>query len=326
MDLEKEMKGYSDIFDVALKDYLLRNDVNNLFESARYLPLAGGKRIRPFLAKLSCEATGGSGEDVLSFGLALELIHGFSLVHDDIMDKSILRRNIPTVHIKYGEPFAILAGDLLFARALDVLDYYSDPQLYAQISRKFIQGVTDVCEGQYLDMSFEKRSSVTKDEYMEMITKKTAALFYVASECGSIISGAPSNIQRAMKTYGEAIGLAFQIRDDMLDMSSDQELLGKDIGNDIRNGKKTLITVHALQHASGSNRNILLSFFGNPKASDEDINKVHKVFQDVGSIQFAEEKAKQFSAIAGNALSILPDSYSKEALVSLAEFAVTRVK
>jgi geranylgeranyl diphosphate synthase type I len=326
MDIEREMKAYCDIFNKALESYLYRNDSNNLFEAARHLPLAGGKRIRPFLAMLSCKATGGSSEDIISFGLALEIAHNFSLVHDDIMDKSTLRRNIQTVHIKYGEPVAILAGDLLFIRSFEVLDYYQNPMLYAHINRKFIQAVADVCEGQYLDMSFEKRLSVTKDEYIEMISKKTAALFRAATEGGSIVSGASSDVQMAMNTYGKSLGLAFQIRDDALDMSSDTETLGKDIGNDIRNGKKTLIAVHALQHASGYNKTILSSLFGNPKASDEDIKKVHKVFQDVGSIQFAEMEAKKYSMTALNALSVLPESHEKEVLMYLAEYAVTRVK
>lgn len=326
MNLEKEMKTYSAIFDLALQEYLIKNDSKNLFEAARYLPLAGGKRIRPFLAKLVCEATGGSHEDVLSFGLALEMIHNFSLVHDDIMDKSTLRRNIPTVHIKFSEPVAILAGDLLFTWAFKALETYADQRVYSQINRKFIQAVIDVCEGQLLDMSFENRSNITKDEYLGMIEKKTAALFRVASECGCIIANAPFDIQKAMNTYGKSIGLAFQIRDDVLDMSSDLEVLGKDIGNDIRNGKKTLIAVHALQHASGSDRTILHSSFGNPQASDDDIKKVHKVFQNVGSIYFAEEKAKENSLIANNALTILPESDAKKVLQFLAEFAVQRVK
>lgn len=327
MNLEKELRVYSDIFNKAMENYLFKDDSENLYEAARHIPFAGGKRIRPVLAMLSAEATGGSSDDVIPFGLALEIIHSFSLVHDDIMDKSTLRRNIPTVHVKFGEPIAILAGDLLFIRAFDALGtYYENPSLYSMVSRKFIQAVTDVCEGQYLDMTFEKRPNVTRNEYMTMIKKKTAALFRVAAEGGSIVAGSSSQVQKAMNTYGDALGLAFQIRDDALDMISDTETLGKDIGNDIRNGKKTLIAVHALEHASGENKQILSKLFGNPNASDSDISKVRQVFSNVGSIQFAEEKAKEYSMVAINALSVLSDSHAKEVLSDIAEFAVTRVK
>jgi len=327
MNLENYLKGYREIFEKEMKDYLFKDDSENLYEAARHIPFAGGKRLRPILAMLSCESTGGSIKDVMSFGLALEIIHCFSLVHDDIMDKSTLRRNIPTVHVKYSEPIAILAGDLLFIRAFDVLgSYREDPELYSQLNRIFIQAVTDVCEGQYLDMMYEKRSNVTKNEYMKMIEKKTAALFSVAAEGGSIISGSSLDVQKAMRTYGGSLGLAFQIRDDALDMISDTATLGKDIGNDIRNGKKTLIAAHALEHASGENKEILSKLFGNPHASDEDIATVHQVFQDVGSIAFAEKKAQEYSIIAQNSLSVLSDSAEKDLLLNLASYAVTRVK
>ena len=326
MNLEEELKVYSDAFNKAMKNYFSKHDSKDMYEAARHIPFAGGKRLRPVLAMLSNEGTGGLSEDIIPFGLALEIIHSFSLVHDDIMDKSTLRRNIPTVHVKYGEPIAILAGDLLFIRAFDALTpYCKNPSLYSLISQRFIQAVIDVCEGQYLDMTFEKRSNVTKDEYMAMIEKKTAALFRVAAEGGSIVAGASPAVQKAMSSYGNALGLAFQIRDDALDMISDTETLGKDIGNDIRNGKKTLIAVHALQHASGKNKEILSLLFGNPKATDDDIKKVHKVFQDVGSIQFAEEKAREYSMTAIKSLSVLSESHAKDVLSKIAEFAVTRV-
>ncbi|MDG6219315.1 MAG: polyprenyl synthetase family protein, partial [Candidatus Thermoplasmatota archaeon] len=262
MDLENEIEYRATLFNKELEKFLKKEKPENLYDAACHLPMAGGKRLRPVLSMLSCEAVSGNHEQVLPFALAVELIHNFTLVHDDIMDKSTLRRGINTVHLEYGEPAAIIAGDLLFAKAFEALEHYSSKNNEFQpLYSYLIKSVIEVCKGQQLDMNFEKRLLVSESEYLEMIQMKTSALFRIACEGGTLVGGASPEVQQALGTYGTCLGLAFQIRDDYLDMSSDTKTLGKDIGNDIRNGKKTIIAVHSLTHATGKDKTVLTNIF-----------------------------------------------------------------
>ena len=177
MDLKQELKKRADFFNGRLEKFLDEGEPETLYNAARHLPLAGGKRLRPCLAMISCEAVSGDVINVIPLSIALELIHNFTLVHDDIMDKSKLRRNLPTVHVKFGEPTAIVAGDLLFTKAFESMhDIQGDPSLFKNVEFGLIDSIREVSEGQQLDMDFEKRKIVTEDEYLEMILKKTAVL------------------------------------------------------------------------------------------------------------------------------------------------------
>ena len=329
MDLKSEISKRADVFNDALNTFLVRNQPNNLYDAARHLPLAGGKRLRPVLSMLSCEAVSGSHIDVLPFAIGVELIHNFSLVHDDIMDKSNLRRNLPTVHLEYGEPTAIIAGDLLFAKAFESLESYPmDMKGFRKLYTLLIRSVIEVCEGQQFDMNFETRLIISEKDYLDMIQMKTAALFRISSEGGALAGAADPSVQNQFGRYGNCLGLAFQIHDDYLDMSSTTETLGKDIGNDIRNGKKTLIAVHALTNAEGEHRKALKDIFGKATATEEEIQQVHQVFKDIGSIDYAKEKAVSYSKMAIESLDDLI-SLEPEAtmlLKDLASYAITREK
>lgn len=327
MDLRKEIEKRGDVFNKQLDAFLTRRSPQNLYDATRHLPMAGGKRLRPVLSMLSCEAVSGEYSQVMPFALAVEIIHNFTLVHDDIMDKSSLRRGMATVHIEYGEPTAIIAGDLLFAKAFEALGQYPEKnRSFRQMYTHLTQSVIEVCEGQQLDMNFEKRFVVKESEYLDMIKMKTSALFRIACEGGALIGGASKNVQRSLREYGVSLGLAFQIRDDYLDMSSDAETLGKDIGNDIRNGKKTIIAVHSLTHATGKDKQILTDIFGKATASAEDVKKVYHVFDHVGSIDYAKQKAEEYSSNAKKSLDVLQDSEAKHILIALADYAMTREK
>jgi geranylgeranyl diphosphate synthase type I len=329
MDLRSEVSKRADIFNNALDEFLKRNHPTNLYDAARHLPMAGGKRLRPVLSMLCCEAVSGDHIDVLPFAIGVELVHNFSLVHDDIMDKSNLRRNLPTVHLEYGEPTAIIAGDLLFAKAFESLESYpSDMKGFRRLYSLLIRSVIEVCEGQQFDMNFETRLLVTEEEYLQMIQMKTAALFRISAEGGSLAGAAEEHIQQQFSHYGNTLGLAFQIHDDFLDMSSTEETLGKDIGNDIRNGKKTLIAVHAFAHAQGEHRQILKDIFGKATATEEEITTVHQVFNSLGSIDYAKDKAVAYSKQAINAIDTMDelDSSASMILKQLATYAITREK
>jgi geranylgeranyl diphosphate synthase type I len=276
---------------------------------------------------VSCESVGGASEKVLPFAAALELMHNFSLVHDDIMDHSMLRRKLPAVHVKFGEPTAILSGDLLFAKSFEaILGTSVDFSTFKQLQQDFINCIIAICEGQQLDLEFEQQKTVTEQIYLDMISKKTGALFELSGKGGALIGGGNPQEIAALKTYGMALGLAFQIWDDYLDISSSTTTLGKDIGNDIRNGKKTLIAVHSLTHAAGKHKKLLDDVFGNRTASEHDVASVYELFRELGSVDYAQQRALSFVNQAKDAITVLKPSDAKELLYQLIEYAVQREK
>ncbi|VVB59449.1 Short chain isoprenyl diphosphate synthase [uncultured archaeon] len=327
MDLQNELIKRTTIFNTYWKRYLQLKKPTTLYEASQYLPFAGGKRIRPFLTMISCESVSGDAKNVLPFAAGLELMHNFSLVHDDIMDHSMLRRNLPAVHVKFGEPTAILSGDLLFAKSFEaILSTSVDFSVLKQLQQDFIDCVIAICEGQQLDLEFEKEKTVTEQVYLDMISKKTGALFELSGKGGGLIGGGNPQEVAALKTYGMALGLTFQIWDDYLDMSSNITTLGKDIGNDIRNGKKTLIAVHCLAHATGEEKILLNNIFGNRNASESDVKKVYTLFQELGSVEYAHQRALHYIDQGKNAISVLKSSDAKELLYQLIDYIIQREK
>jgi len=327
MDLKIELKKRADFFNTQLEKFMQGGSPETLYNAMRHLPLADGKRLRPVISMISCEAVKGDVIKVMPLSIACELAHNFTLVHDDIMDKSKMRRGLPAVHIKYGEPTAIIAGDLLFAKAFESMHKTTvDANIFKNVEYGLIDCIREISEGQQLDMEFEKRKIVSEEEYLEMIRKKTAVFFQYAAEAGSILGGASSGQSNALSQYGLNLGLGFQIWDDYLDISSDLETLGKDIGNDIRNGKKTLIACHCLKNAAGEDKKILDKIFGNLNATDEQVKKVYSLFRKTGSADYAKQKAINFANTAKKALNVLPESDAKQILASLADYAINRKK
>jgi len=326
MDLKTELDKRANRFNLKLHQFLKDGKPQVLYDAARHLPMAGGKRLRPVISMLAGEAVSGDSKKVMPFAIAIELIHNFTLVHDDIMDKSHLRRNLPTVHIKFGEPTAIMAGDLLFAKAFESVHNIDDVSVFKKLDYGLVECVEEICEGQQLDMEFENRERVTEKEYFEMIMKKTAFLFMFSAEGGAISSGGTKEEINALKEYGKFLGLAFQIWDDYLDMSSNEKILGKDIGNDIRNGKKTLIAVHTLNNVSSVDKKFLEKIFGNKNASEEEVDKVFDLFKKMKSIDYARNTAVTYCEKAKKALDVLKDSNAKQVLLSLADYSIKREK
>jgi geranylgeranyl diphosphate synthase type I len=229
--------------------------------------------------------------------------------------------------VQFGEPTAILAGDFLFAKAFEAIHNLSvDASIFKELNYGLITCVQDICEGQQLDMEFEQRKQVTEKEYLGMIQKKTAMLFRLAARGGAIVGGGTQKEIEALTDYGASLGLAFQIWDDYLDLSSDETVLGKDIGNDIRNGKKTLIAVHSLEHATGKDKQVLDAIFGNRDASEADIKKILVLFREIKSIDYAKTTALLYNDKAKKALEALRDSEAKEILKALADYSIQREK
>ena len=327
MDIKQELKKRADFFNTQLEKFLRDGQPKTLYDAARHMPLAGGKRLRPSLSMISCEAVNGDITKVMPLAIALELIHNFTLVHDDIMDKSKLRRNLPTVHVRYGERTAINAGDLLFTKSFESMHRISgDCSVFKNVEFGLIDCTREICEGQQLDMEYEKRRIVAEEEYLEMVRKKTAVLFQYAAEGGAILGGGTKEEVNALNEYGLNLGIAFQIWDDYLDMSSSEETLGKDIGNDIRNGKKTLIAVHSLNKATRQDKRFLEKTFGNRTASEQDVKQVFNLFKKIGSIGYAKNTAINHCDKAKKALAVLKDTDAKQILMQLATYSISREK
>jgi geranylgeranyl diphosphate synthase type I len=325
MDIENELKKRADFFNNQLEKFLDGGHPKSLYSAARHLPLAGGKRLRPCFSLISCEAVNGDIIKVIPLAIALELIHNFTLIHDDIMDKSKLRRNLPTVHVKFGEASAINAGDLLFIKAFESMHNISlDCSVFKDVEFGFIDFIKEICEGQQLDMDFENRKSVNEEEYIEMIRKKTAVFFQYAAEAGAIIGGGTKDETNALNEFGLNAGLGFQIWDDYLDISSDETTLGKDIGNDIRNGKKTLIAVHCMNNARDSNKELFDSIFGNTSATEDEVSKVYDLFKKIKSVDYAKDTALSYINKAKRALDNIPDSDGKQLLLEIADYSIKR--
>lgn len=333
MGLIEVMRSYSVkvnefIFKLLSDDFKLKE----LYDASRHLIKAGGKRVRPFLVIQSCRAVGGDEESVLPAAVAVELIHNFTLIHDDIMDQDDLRRGAPTVHVLWGLPTAILAGDLLFSKAFEALFMCSSyPNIsferLVEAGRRLASAVSTIAEGQALDMSLSgklKEVLVGEDDYFEMIYKKTAALFKVSCEVGGILGGADSNELNALSKYGEHIGIAFQMKDDILGIMGDEKVLGKPIGSDLREGKCTLILIHALKNASDRQRKTIMDVYGKENISRDEINLVIDVLRDLGSIEYVESIAREQVSLAKKSLEILGSSEAKSLLLNLADFIVAR--
>jgi len=289
-----------------------------LYLASRHLMKAGGKRLRPAMLILATEAVGGDVQKVLPAAFSIELIHNFTLIHDDIMDQDVLRRGHPTVHIKWGLPAAILAGDTLYSKAIEILaDVDAPPERVIRCLNILSKTCTEICEGQWMDMMFEGLPKVSEAEYMEMIKKKTGMLFAAAMSIGGILGGCDEKEAKALWETGKITGIAFQIRDDVLDLITPAEQLGKERGSDLMEGKKTLIRIHALE------RGVKLNHIKRG-ASKEDIDAAVQALQDAGSIDYAMEKAHQLVAQGKAKLDVLPDSKAKELLKELADYMVTR--
>ena len=305
----------------AIENYLYEKEPSNLYEAVKYLPFAGGKRLRPLIACLACEAVGGNFVNALPLAVALELIHTFTLVHDDIMDKDEERRGMPAVHVKFGESTAILAGDTLFAKAFEVASAIKDAEIAKKILRNLAIMAKEICEGQQLDIEFEEMEYVEESQFLEMIEKKTARMFEQAAMGGAIVGRGKKEEIEALQKYGLNLGMAFQIWDDCLDVIGKD--IGKPVGSDIREGKKTLLYIYAYEKAENKE---WLKYYGKEDANDEEVQKIIKFFEEIGAIEYAKEKAREYSKKAIDALKILPESEAKKELIKLSEFAIERKK
>ena len=325
MEVTDILKKNSTIVDKEINASLSAVCPGELQNASKHL-ITGGKKIRPSLVLLSCAAVGGNVDSALKTAAAVELIHTFSLIHDDIMDKDDMRRGKPSVHVKWGEPMAILTGDTLFSKAFEtILETETDSVTYERVVgalKTVVDSCTKICEGQAFDMCFEGNFEVTEAEYMNMIYMKTAALIAAASKAGAIIGGGTPKQVEAFEEYGRLIGLAFQIQDDYLDVVCSEEDLGKPVGSDIVEGKMTLMVVNALSKASSEDKNELISIL--KAKEDTDVEKAMEILEKYGSIKYTYNISLNNVEKAKKLLDVVEDSDAKQSLMMLADFVLHR--
>jgi len=239
-----------------------RSSPEELYSPVRYVLSLGGKRMRPVLLLMSHEMFGGNFHEAMPAALAIEMFHNFTLLHDDIMDKAPTRRAQQTVHEKWNSNTAILSGDALFVQS--VLEMGKcDEEKRSDVLRLFLNAALEVCEGQQLDMNFEKRNDVSLEEYISMIRLKTAVLIAASLEIGAQLADASTEEQKNMYAFGESIGIAFQLHDDLLDMYGDERKTGKQTGGDILANKKTFLILKAMALADDSHRGEIRNLLSN---------------------------------------------------------------
>jgi len=305
----------------------LSGEPKDLYQAARYLIEHGGKRLRPYMVIKSCQLLGGTTKQAIPAAAAIEMIHNFTLVHDDIMDNDEVRHGVPTVHVRFGIPIGILSGDLLFSRAFETI---SKPYLEKSnnvglnLVTTLAKACTEVCEGQALDIRMAKSSTIpNENQYIKMIEKKTSSLFIASCAMGAIVANKDFADIVRLSTFGRNLGIAFQIIDDLIGVIGDPKITRKPVGNDIREGKKSLPILMAIKKATGQEKKVILNAFGNSSASKNDIEKAISTISTLGIDKIIKQKATYHSNAAKKSISIY-DGPSKKDLLSLLDFVVER--
>ncbi len=293
----------------------------NLYQPILYTLSQGGKRLRPRLVLMATEAFDGDMEKAVYPAAAFEMLHNFTLIHDDIMDDAPIRRGKPTVYKQWNGNIAILSGDALANMALiEMLDTPMEPENVVKLTKLFAQTSVEICEGQQYDLDFETCDHVSIEDYLYMIRFKTAVLLAACLKAGAMISNAPEEAQESIYQFGISIGLAFQLKDDLLDVYGDKAVFGKKIGGDIRENKKTYLYLRALEDADESSRKELLRLFSSTDFDEEEkfqavsaiFNKlkikektenkieelVQRAFIELDKIQISDSKKKIFKDLA----------------------------
>jgi geranylgeranyl diphosphate synthase type I len=308
------------MIDNALNDYVQVVFPEELYRAARHLIEAGGKRLRPSVLLMAAQTVDPdiAIDTIIPAAVSVELIHNFTLIHDDIMDADETRRSIETVHTKWGMSQGVLAGDALYAKAFEVLSYTrKEPDKVTKCLRLLAKACLRICEGQWLDIAFEHNRNVSEADYLDMVQKKTAVLYAASLAMGGILGGGTDDEVHALWEFGIAIGISFQIRDDVLDLITPYEVLGKDRASDLTEGKMTLIMIHGLKHR--------ITLDPSKLTTENEIDKAIEALQNAGSIDYAMEKARELLKVGKLRLSIIADSEAKDNLLALADHMISRV-
>jgi len=307
---------------------LMASRHHRLASAMTHLIHGGGKRLRATLPWLVAKAVGDSHSGMLDVGAAIETVHNFTLVHDDIMDDDDVRRGRNAVHIEFDLPTAINAGDAMLAIAFERLVQAEglEPDDVATLVNRIAWMVRRVSEGQQMDIEFEEELAVSEEDYIEMIEGKTAVMFLTCAEIGARMAGADQETIECMADWGLAVGLCFQLMDDLIDVLSDSDVLGKPAGSDVAQGKRTLMVIHALSQPDSPDKDILLAALGKgDSAPPEAVDAALKALGNLGSIDYAKQRAEEYHAKAHACLDRIPQGPSMKALRELTDFQLKRI-
>lgn len=327
------MQSFTDLSKLFEEQFNKRHfpkEPQNLYDASQYILKIGGKRVRPVCVLMGNELFDDIDPDAFEVATAIELFHNFSLIHDDIMDKAPLRRGMETVHTKYGDATALLAGDVMLVAAYDYINKIKPNHLQRIISI-FNKTAKEVCEGQQLDMDFEKKDTVSFEEYEHMITLKTSVLMAASLQIGAILGGAGTGNQQHLYEFGKKLGIAFQLQDDYLDAFGDPEKFGKQPGGDIIANKKTFLMIHAMDVASETQKNLLIELMNRSTVDETDkVNKIKtiiQIFKNCKVDEWAEAlKEKYFAEAMKHLDEIAVLSARKKELEVLAMYLLQRDK
>ncbi len=326
MDAKEYLKKMSAELDGPIKSYIGNEEPANLMEASRQYPYHGGKRMRPAMAVACCGAVGGDKSKAVPLAVAIEYIHNFTLVHDDLMDGDDSRRGMTTIHVKYGMPTAVLAGDALFAKAFQIICDLDVPADRMRGTLRYVsKAVWDLARGQQMDVNNEG-NIVTEDVYLETIKLKTSVLFAAAAAGGAIVGGADEKTAAAINEYAIETGLGFQIYDDYLGIMGDPAKTGKSNCNDIRKGKCTVMVTHTIAALKDEPEKLaeFKSILGKADATEEECARAKRIMIDAGSIDYALDMARRKVDHAIDTIGFLPESEDKEFMIALARFSIDR--
>ncbi|MBW1867841.1 MAG: polyprenyl synthetase family protein [Deltaproteobacteria bacterium] len=291
-------------------------------EIGKHALLGHGKRLRPLIFVLSCELCNYQEEDVYQLSTIFEYIHTASLLHDDVLDNAEIRRNRPSANEVWGNHAAVLEGDFLFSKAMAIAIRTGKIPFLAKIT----ETTTEMTEGQILELAHTDDWEISKDLYLEIVTAKTAMLISTACACGAIISDAGSETADALTRFGLDAGIAFQLIDDLLDYTSSEEVFGKPVGKDLREGKVTLPFIYTLEQLAITEKNRLEDLFLNHQPTDDDYKDIIDLVRRNGALDRIRDEAQSYVDKAINSLDIFPDSTTKRDLAILSQHIIDRKK
>ncbi len=296
----------------------LSSDVALINQMSSYIVNAGGKRLRPLLLLLCARATDYQGTHHHLMAAVIELIHTATLLHDDIVDESELRRGKDTANEVWGNAASVLVGDFLYSRAFEMMIKPESMRIMTILSK----ATNEIAQGEVLQLLNCQNAALTEAEYYQVIERKTAVLFQAATQIGGILSEVDNTQEKALKDYGLYLGNAFQIIDDVLDYQSDASTMGKEVGDDLSEGKTTLPMIYALENTSGVDKQLLEDAINN--ADNSKIQQVIAILQSVKAFEYTREQAQKSADLAKQSLSIIKDSEYKDALIALCNLSLQR--
>ena len=319
--MQAALKDDLDAVGALIRERMASRHAPRIPEVTSHLVEAGGKRVRPMLTLAAARLCGYGGTDHVKLAATVEFIHTATLLHDDVVDESARRRGRPTANLLWDNKSSVLVGDYLFARAFQLMVEPGDLRVLDILSN----AAATIAEGEVLQLTAASNIATTEDVYLQVIRGKTAALFEAACEVGGVIAAQPDPVVRALATYGDALGVAFQMADDLLDWGGTSGVIGKNIGDDFRERKLTLPIIRAIARADATEHAFWQRTIEKGDQKDGDLEHAMTLLQRHGTLQETREAAENYAATARDALSILPDDPLREMMADLASYVVARL-